>query len=141
MRILHQRLILVPLLEADRSLAERADAHAGAANSRVDPGVADSAVDLRDAHIDLPNRCGPQCVGRADLHAFSAQDASARLRVDVWGVDPIAADPIVKSDAARRADLAAQTAADTSLHEGCLVRDRARQPQLAVRLGPRGGRQ
>ena len=54
--LLDDRPVLIPHLEADRLIAERTDADAGAADPPVDPGITGGFIDFRDPHIDLVPR-------------------------------------------------------------------------------------
>jgi len=80
---LHHGLILVPLFEIDTAFAERANTHAGAANTPVDPGVTGAAVDLRDTHVDGFARHRGQRFGRTDLHALAAQGTGLFFGIDI----------------------------------------------------------
>jgi len=113
--------IEVGKFEADGAIAERANRDTGTANATIDPRIARCAVDLREAHVDFVQGDPRERLGGADIHALAAKDASLLFRVDVGRKRRIAAIPAVKRNARRRANFAAETTADASGDEGCIV--------------------
>lgn len=111
----------MPKLEVDCRFTQRANADTGAADATIHPWVARAAIDLGYAHVYVPDWPPGQRIGGTNIHALSTQGAGLLLRVDVGRADLRATVALMEIYALRRANLAAQTAADTGCYKRVVV--------------------
>ena len=119
-------------VERNGALAERANHDAGAADAAIDPRVTRIAIDLCNTHVDFANSGLAERVGRAGNHALTAQRARFRTRLDVGRVGCSAAVAPMKLNAARWADFAAKSAADTRRVKGRIFDECTRRFERAA---------
>lgn len=112
--LFNDRFIQIGKLETDSGFAQRTGHDTGAANTSIHPRIAGRAIDLCDAHVNIAFVSYCECIGWANLHAFTAQGATFLARVYERRIQATSTFAMAELYALRRTNLAAQPAADTS---------------------------